>query len=162
MESRYSSTGKASEAAVKTIEAHFVNADAALQLVLHKLEAEFETAYSNSVNPLKLISHLKRLQEELPILQEECDKLLAAKQDLIDIARNNLVKNRTWLRQLQARAGLTVVSDADDPIYSTCTKALEDWAKQLEIPTSDAVIEGAQPDLNLELFRSKKGLVKDG
>jgi hypothetical protein len=26
----------------------------------------------------------------------------------------------------------------------------------------DAVIEGAQPDLNLELFRSKKGLVKDG
>jgi hypothetical protein len=83
-------------------------------------------------------------------------------QDLIDIARNNLVKNRTWLRQLQARAGLTVVSDADDPIYSTCTKALEDWAKQLEIPTSDAVIEGAQPDLNLELFRSKKGLVKDG
>jgi hypothetical protein len=51
-----------------------------MQLVLHKLEAEFETAYSNSVNPLKLISHLKRLQEELPILQEECDKLLAAKQ----------------------------------------------------------------------------------
>jgi hypothetical protein len=32
------------------------------------------------VNPLKLISRLKRLQEELPILQEECDKLLAAKQ----------------------------------------------------------------------------------
>jgi hypothetical protein len=34
MESRYSSTGKASEAAVKTIEAHFVNADAALQVVV--------------------------------------------------------------------------------------------------------------------------------
>jgi hypothetical protein len=49
-------------------------------------------------------------------------------QDLIDIARNNLVKNRTWLRQLQARAGLTVVSDADDPIYSTCTKVNCPWA----------------------------------
>lgn len=35
MESRYSSTGKASEAAVKTIEAHFVNADAALQVVCY-------------------------------------------------------------------------------------------------------------------------------
>jgi hypothetical protein len=32
------------------------------------------------VNPLKLITRLKKLQEELPILQEECDKLLAAKQ----------------------------------------------------------------------------------
>jgi hypothetical protein len=32
------------------------------------------------VNPLKLITRLKKLQEELPILQEACDKLLAAKQ----------------------------------------------------------------------------------
>lgn len=31
-------------------------------------------------NPLELRARTKRLQDELPLLREECDKLLAAKQ----------------------------------------------------------------------------------
>ena len=31
-------------------------------------------------NPLKLLARTERLQDELPLLREECDKILAAKQ----------------------------------------------------------------------------------
>jgi hypothetical protein len=49
MESRYNSNGKASEAAVKTIEAHFVNADAALQVVCYPFVLLF-CMFSNAIH----------------------------------------------------------------------------------------------------------------
>jgi hypothetical protein len=52
MESRYSSTGKASEAAVKAIEAHFVNADAALQVVCYPFVLCSVCAPMRSINLL--------------------------------------------------------------------------------------------------------------
>jgi len=36
--------------------------------------------HANQANPLKLLARAKRLQDELPLLREESDKLLAAKQ----------------------------------------------------------------------------------
>lgn len=103
---------------------------------------------------MKLIARTKRLQDELPLLREECNKLLAAKQDVIDSARTILVNNRQLLCQLQARAGLP---DTDDSVYSSFTKTLEEWDQQTD--DFDAGTESeqyARSDLNLELFRAKK------
>lgn len=155
MEKRFDVMDGAFQGAVKTLDAHFAKADAILQIVHSKLEHEFEETYPGNANPLKLLARKKRLQDELPLLREECDKLLAAKQDLIDAARTTLVKNRTLLCQLQARAGLPVSCDADDPIYSSFVKTLEEWDHQLEIVSVTESHEFTRPDLNLELFRSK-------
>jgi len=148
----FGGTDSGVQGAIKTLDSHFAKADAILQLVNNKLEIEFEVTYPGNANPLKLLARAKRLQDELSLLREESDKLLAAKQDVIDAARTTLVKNRQLLSQLQIRSGLPVSSDADDPVYSSFLKTLEEWDQQLEMVS---VTENAHPDLNLELFRSK-------
>lgn len=156
MEIGFGGTDSGFQGAVKSLDSHFAKADALLQVVHDKLENEFQTTYPGNANPLELRARTKRLQDELPLLREECDKLLAAKQDLIDRARTTLVKNRTSLCQLRTRAGLRVNSDADDPIYSAFVKTLEEWDQQMKT-VKPAVTESdhcERPDLNLELFRS--------
>lgn len=155
MEKRFDVMDGAFQGAVKTLDAHFAKADAILQIVHSKLEHEFEETYPGNANPLKLLARTKRLQDELPLLREECDKLLAAKQDLIDTARTTLVKNKTLLCQLQARAGLLVSSDSEDPVYSSFVKTLEEWDQQMEMVSVTESHQFTRPDLNLELFRSK-------
>ncbi|XP_068322105.1 uncharacterized protein [Pyrus communis] len=50
---------------------------------------------------MKLVSRIKKIQEELSTLEDQCRELLSAKQDLIDKARTTLVGNRNQLHQLQ-------------------------------------------------------------
>ncbi|KAG0627700.1 hypothetical protein M758_2G221600 [Ceratodon purpureus] len=146
------------QSALKSLDSHFAMADARLQWVHQKLANEFEGTYPGNANPLKLLARTERLQDELPLLREECDKILAAKQNLIDLARTTLVKNRTLLRQLQGRAGLPVTSDADDPIYSSFVKTIEEWDQQVKANAAVTDIDQSElPDLNLELFRANRG-----
>ncbi|KAM1824471.1 hypothetical protein ACFX13_024054 [Malus domestica] len=50
---------------------------------------------------MKLVSRIKKIQEKLSTLEDQCRKLLSAKQDLIDKAMTTLVGNINQLHQLQ-------------------------------------------------------------
>ncbi|CAK9163694.1 unnamed protein product [Ilex paraguariensis] len=51
-----------------------------LTVIQHKLEKEFQQIYPDSANPMKLVSRIKKVQEELSSMKEQCRELLAAKQ----------------------------------------------------------------------------------
>ncbi|KAF5957414.1 hypothetical protein HYC85_004639 [Camellia sinensis] len=95
-----------------------------LTLVQHKLEKEFQQIYPDNANPIKLVSRIKKLQQDLSSLKEQCRVLLAAKQDLIDKARTTLVGNRSSLQRLQASTGIPVTSDSDDPAYTNFNQVI--------------------------------------
>lgn len=146
---------KPSAIAVNTLEQLFVKANNDLTYVQHKLEAEFNGRQPDHVDPFKLMLRIKRIQEELPIIEDDCRKLLAAKQDLIDKTKVILVANRALLRRMQARAGTPIFCDGDDAVYSSFMKVLHEWNDQLQ---SDDNAKGidliASEDLNQKLFSS--------
>lgn len=149
---------KPSAVAVDTLEQLFVKANNDLSYVQHKLEKEFDGTHADNVNPLKLMWRIKRIQEELPSLEGECRKLLAAKQDLIDKTKRILVANRASLRRLQARLDIPICCDTDDPVYSSFMNVLKEWNNQLDLPPGqDTYGNGliALEQLNQELFSSK-------
>ncbi|GMP83815.1 hypothetical protein CsSME_00037601 [Camellia sinensis var. sinensis] len=104
-----------------------------LTLVQHKLEKEFQQIYPDNANPIKLVSRIKKLQQDLSSLKEQCRVLLAAKQDLIDKARTTLVGNRSSLQRLQASTGIPVTSDSDDPAYTNFKQIIDEWTTQVSL-----------------------------
>eukprot|EP00250_Pteridium_aquilinum_P034399 c7532_g1_i1 orf=561-1028(+) len=146
---------KPSAIAIDTLEQHFIKANNDLNYVQHKLEAEFNGRGPDQVDPFKLMLRIKRIQDELPSVEAECRKLLAAKQDLIDKTKEVLVANRALLRRLQARAGAPICCDEDDAVYGSFVKVLHEWNKQLQsddnaLSTDCIALEG----LNQKLFSS--------
>ncbi|CBI21167.3 unnamed protein product, partial [Vitis vinifera] len=59
----------------------FTKANHDLTLVQHRLEKEFQQIYPHNANPMILVSRIKKLQEDLCSLKEQCQELLAAKQE---------------------------------------------------------------------------------
>ncbi|KAK1317527.1 hypothetical protein QJS10_CPA05g02255 [Acorus calamus] len=51
-----------------------------LTFVRRELDKQFDKSYPNNVNPCKLVSRIRRIQDELPSLKEQCRDLLTAKQ----------------------------------------------------------------------------------
>ncbi|CAI0376591.1 unnamed protein product [Linum tenue] len=51
-----------------------------LAAVQSKLEKEFQQTYPDNANPVKLVNRIKKIQEEVSGLKEQCGELLAAKQ----------------------------------------------------------------------------------
>ncbi|EOY29294.1 Uncharacterized protein TCM_036881 [Theobroma cacao] len=96
----------------------FSKANHDLLVVHYRLEKEFQQIYPDNANPMKLVSRIKKIQEELSSLTEQCRELLSAKQDLIDKARTTLVGNRNLLQHMQAPMGIPVTSDSDDPAFA--------------------------------------------
>ncbi|RVW23393.1 hypothetical protein CK203_098198 [Vitis vinifera] len=92
----------------------FTKANHDLTLVQHRLEKEFQQIYPHNANPMILVSRIKKLQEDLFSLKEQCQELLAANrhwqfdlfEDLIDKARTTLVGNRSLLQRMQAPMGI--------------------------------------------------------
>ncbi|KAK1268992.1 hypothetical protein QJS04_geneDACA022848 [Acorus gramineus] len=102
-----------------------------LTFVRRELDKQFDKSYPNNVNPCKLVSRIRRIQEELPSLKEQCRELLTAKQDLIDNARSILVGNRSLLQRLQASCGLPVIRNSEDAAYMNLVQGLEPIAQWL-------------------------------
>ncbi|KAK1367591.1 Spindle and kinetochore-associated protein 2 [Heracleum sosnowskyi] len=96
----------------------FTIANRDLNVVENRLEKEFQKIYPQNANPMELVSRIKKIEDELVFLKQECGHLLAAKQDLIDKARTTLVGNRLSIQRLQASTGVPVTSDSDDPAYN--------------------------------------------
>lgn len=108
--------------------------------VLHdRLDKEFKQIYPDNANPMKLVARIKKIQEEVSSLNEQCRELLAAKQDLIDKARVILVGNRSLLQRLQASTGVLVTDDSSDSAYTNFNQIIEEWTVQMRSRTGDVL-----------------------
>ncbi|GMY29134.1 spindle and kinetochore-associated protein 2 [Fagus crenata] len=123
-----------------------------LAVVQHRLEKEFQQVYPENANPMKLVSRIKKVQEDLLNLKEQCRELLKAKQDLIDKARTTLVGNRTLLQQMQASVGIPIISDSDDPAFANFNQIVDEWEVQVRSKTGDERNGSDSQDINELLF----------
>ncbi|XP_073136297.1 uncharacterized protein [Henckelia pumila] len=129
----------------------FSKANRDLSMVHHKLSKEFHQLYPDNANPMNLVGRLKKIEEEMSSLKDQCRELLAAKQDLIDKARTVLVGNKTLLQRLQASAGVPMTCDADDPSYENFNQIIDEWTVQVRAKT-EGVEEPGSNDINQLLF----------
>lgn len=143
------------EVAVDTIEAHFTKAIADLQQVERALVTELDSTYEKDTNPYNLLTRIKQLEAELPVLAKECQQLTAAKQDLIDSAKTILAQNRISVRQMQERVGLPSPSDSEDAVYMGFKQVLSEWNKGIQSRETSSENVLAKHDLNLTVFQSK-------
>ncbi|XP_047973410.1 uncharacterized protein LOC125215875 isoform X2 [Salvia hispanica] len=128
----------------------FTKANRDLSAVQNKLHKEFQQVYPDHANPMKLVERLKKIEEEMSSLKDECRELLAAKQDLIDIARTVLVGNRTMLHKLQSSTGVPLTGDADDDAYESFNQVIDEWAVQVKSRKEEE--EPDSGDINQMLF----------
>ncbi|KAL2236890.1 UNVERIFIED_CONTAM: hypothetical protein Sindi_0880700 [Sesamum indicum] len=129
----------------------FSKANRDLSTVHNKLHKEFQQVYPDNANPMKLVARLKKIEEEMSSLKDQCRELLAAKQDLIDKARTLLVGNRTLLQRLQVSSGAPVTSDADDPAFASFNQIIDEWTLQVKSRTEGEEEPGSD-DINQLLF----------
>ncbi|KAJ0984915.1 hypothetical protein J5N97_003271 [Dioscorea zingiberensis] len=108
-----------------------------LLIVQRHLESEFQRSYPDEVNPCKIVSRIKKIQEDMLSLGELCRELLAEKQDLIDKARANLVGQRSSLQQLLASSGLPLMSNSDDEAYTNLNQVIDEWTLQVRAKTGE-------------------------
>ncbi|KAL0330896.1 UNVERIFIED_CONTAM: hypothetical protein Sangu_1635100 [Sesamum angustifolium] len=126
----------------------FSKANRDLSTVHNKLHKEFQQVYPDHANPMKLVARLKKIEEEMSSLKDQCRELLVAKQDLIDKARTLLVGNRTLLQRLQASSGAPVTSDTDDPVFASFNQIIDEWTLHVKSRT----VEEQNPPKNGEEF----------
>ncbi|KAJ0431557.1 putative spindle and kinetochore-associated protein [Helianthus annuus] len=131
----------------------FIKANNDLNIVQNRLDKEFREIYPDNANPMKLVARIKKIQDELPSLKEQCRELLSAKQDLIDKARTTIVGNRASLQRLQTSMGIPVTNDSDDPAYTNFNEVIDEWALQVRSKTGKEAHEGSDSeDINKMLF----------
>ncbi|KAI9118253.1 hypothetical protein K1719_010585 [Acacia pycnantha] len=129
----------------------FSKANHDLALVHLKLEKEFQQIYPDNANPMKLVSRIKKMQEDISTLKEQCHQLLAAKQDLIDKAQRTLVENRDLVQRMQASMG-TSLPDEDDSAFTNFKQIIEEWTAQVRSRTGNETHDSDSGDVNKLLF----------
>ncbi|GMY21026.1 spindle and kinetochore-associated protein 2 isoform X2 [Fagus crenata] len=87
-----------------------------LAVVQHRLEKEFQQVYPDNENLMKLLSRIKKVQEDLLTLKEQCRELLKAK-------------------QMQASVGIPLISDSDDPVFANFNQIVDEWEAQVRSRT---------------------------
>ncbi|CAM8930821.1 unnamed protein product [Rhodiola kirilowii] len=132
----------------------FTKANRDLNLVQSRLDKEFQQIYPDGANPMKLVSRIKKIQEELLLLllKQQCQDLLAAKQELIDQASSTLIGNRTTVQRMQASLGIESTVDADDVAYSNFNEIVDEWAAQVRSKTGGGTLNSEPEDINQLLF----------
>ncbi|EEF46843.1 uncharacterized protein LOC8274152 [Ricinus communis] len=123
-----------------------------LILVQLKLEKEFQQVYPDNANPMKLVNRIKKIQEDLSILKEQCGELLAAKQDLIDKARTSLVGNRNQIQRMQASVRIPLTTVDEDPAFANFNQIIDEWTAQVRSRTGDEGQNSESEDINNLLF----------
>ncbi|KAM2969032.1 hypothetical protein FF2_016191 [Malus domestica] len=123
-----------------------------LTVVQHRLEREFQQIYPDNANPMKLVSRIKKIQEELSTLEDHCRQLLSAKQDLIDKARTTLVGNRNQLQRMETLMGVFADADSDDSAFANFNQVVDEWAAQVRSKTGDESRDSDSEDINQLLF----------
>ncbi|KAG6739190.1 hypothetical protein POTOM_056776 [Populus tomentosa] len=158
----------------------FTKANNDLTLVQLKLEREFQQIYPDNVifllfffieliyyyhyyyyyyyyfkmqaNPVKLVNRIKKVQGDLTVLKDQCQELLAAKQDLIDKARTVLVGNRNLIQRMEVSIGVDVTGDAEDPAFVNFNQIIDEWTTQVRARTGDEKHDSEAEDINKLLF----------
>ncbi|KAJ4837002.1 hypothetical protein Tsubulata_022215 [Turnera subulata] len=130
----------------------FTKANHDLSSVQFKLEREFHQVYPDNANPMKLINRIKKIQEELACLREQCLELLAAKQNLIDRAQTTLVANRNLIKRMEASSGIPLTGDAEDPAFDNLNQIIEEWTSQVRSGTGAEKHDSDSEDINKLLF----------
>ncbi|KAM7269373.1 hypothetical protein ACFE04_024870 [Oxalis oulophora] len=124
-----------------------------LTLVHYKLDKEFQQLYPHNANPMKLVSRINKIQEDVVALKDQCRQLLLAKQDLIDKARTILVGNRSTLQRMQPSLGISTLDDAHDPAFANFNQVVDEWATQVRTKTTGEEVDDSEPeDVNKLLF----------
>ncbi|XP_068340346.1 uncharacterized protein [Pyrus communis] len=123
-----------------------------LTVVHHRLEREFQQIYPDNANPMKLVSRIKKIQEELSTLEDHCRQLLSAKQDLIDKARTTLVGNRNQLQRMETSMGVFADADSDDSAFANFNQVIDEWTAQVRSKTEDENRDSDSEDINQLLF----------
>ncbi|KAL5699096.1 hypothetical protein ACHQM5_030043 [Ranunculus cassubicifolius] len=123
-----------------------------LTVVMNKLDSDFRHTYPDDVNPLKLLSRIKKIQEDLNSVKIQCGELLSAKQDLIDKARATLVANRSLVQRMQISSGVSTTNDSEDPAYTNFNKIIDEWTVQVRSKTGGEKHEVDSEDINQLLF----------
>ncbi|XP_010472505.1 PREDICTED: uncharacterized protein LOC104752134 [Camelina sativa] len=120
--------------------------------VLHsKLDKEFQQTYPDNANPMKLIQRMKKLQEDVTVLKDQCLELLSAKQDLIDKAQTTLVGNCNLIQKMNASLGESTNGDADDAL-ADFNQIIDEWTTQVRSRTVGEIGEADKEDINKMLF----------
>ncbi|CAK7353994.1 unnamed protein product [Dovyalis caffra] len=130
----------------------FTKANNDLTLVQFKLEREFQQIYPDNANPVKLVNRIKKLQGDLTVLKDQCQELLAAKQDLIDKARTVLVGNRNLIQRMEVSMGFDVTGDAEDPAFVNFNEIIDEWTTHVRARTGDETHDSDAEDVNKLLF----------
>lgn len=130
----------------------FTKSNHDLLVVQNRLEKEFQQLYPENANPMKLVSRIKNMQEDLSTLKEQCKELLSAKQDLIDKARTTLVGNRNLLRRMQGQSGVPLAGDADDPAFVNFNQITDEWTAQVRSKIGHGTEDSDAEDINKLLF----------
>ncbi|KAK7260989.1 hypothetical protein RIF29_27292 [Crotalaria pallida] len=132
----------------------FTKANHDLSVVHHRLDMEFQQLYPNNANPMKLVSRIKKVQEDISTLKGQCHKLLAAKQDLIDKAQRTLVENRNLVQRMQASLCIPVTSEDNDDAFTNFKQIIEEWTVQVNSKAGDKEhdADSDSGDLNKLLF----------
>ncbi|KAL9376124.1 hypothetical protein Peur_030244 [Populus x canadensis] len=130
----------------------FTKANNDLTLVQLKLEREFQQIYPDNANPVKLVNRIKKVQGDLTVLKDQCQELLAAKQDLIDKARTVLVGNRNLIQRMEVSIGVDGTGDAEDPAFVNFNQIIDEWTTQVRARTGDEKHDSDAEDINKLLF----------
>ncbi|KAF1885559.1 hypothetical protein Lal_00039390 [Lupinus albus] len=130
----------------------FTKANHDLNMLKHRLEKEFENVYPENANPMKLVSRIKKIQDDILILTGQCHHLLAAKQDLIDKAQTVLLENRNLLHRMQSSLGIPITPQQHDDPFTNFKQIIEEWTLQVRSKTGDKTDDADSGDLNKLLF----------
>lgn len=76
-----------------------------------------------SQNPLQILQRVKALQDDLPRVQEEWQRVMVAKQTIIDVARQQQLSNHRALSQLSIAANIPVSPRMHNGKSQTCARA---------------------------------------
>ncbi|KAH9620615.1 hypothetical protein KSS87_011882 [Heliosperma pusillum] len=140
--------------AVDPLVSLFTKAHHDLSLVHFKLDKEFHQTYPDNTNPMKLVARIKKIQDEMSSLKDQCRHLLAAKQDLIDKARSTLAGNRSMIQRMQTSVGIPVTSDSEDSAYSSFNQIIEEWTSHVRAKTGNEEEDYMPKDINNLMFAS--------
>ncbi|KAL0733907.1 hypothetical protein Bca4012_010117 [Brassica carinata] len=129
----------------------FARASHDLNTVHFKLDKEFQKIYPENANPMKLIQRIKKLQEDVTVLKDQCLVLLSAKQDLVDKAQTSLVGNYNLIQKMNASLGESTNGDADD-VLADFNQIIDEWTMQVRSKTVGETEEPDKEDINKLLF----------
>ncbi|KAI4389730.1 hypothetical protein MLD38_001927 [Melastoma candidum] len=127
-----------------------------LDAIHYKLDKEFRSLYPDNANPIRLVSRIKKIRDDLSIVKDQCQELLSAKQDLIDKARTTLVGNRNLLHRIQASVAI-LPGDAEDPAYDNFKEVIDEWTAQVQSRAGNKTEHSSSNDINKLLFSAKVG-----